>query len=392
MGTFWDAIKPELDALDAPTALSRRPGVTFGAELPVFDAFGADYDSDPATVKKVQQAINAAGYSPQLAVDGSYGPLTKAGVQWLQSQKGLTADGVIGPATLAVLGIAAPAGGASGGAPLARANVPPIAGLRDVVGQVFGAFSTKFEGFTPYLYADSKGYVTTGIGNKVDPIGAALALPWKRSDGSPASQQEITDAWNAVKNAYPGVQSTASQSLTSIRLDHDGIAQLVNGTLANFVGTLRKEYPNFDQLPAAAQLALASLAWAWGPAFATVHTTLFGQPFIDAITSQDFQRASDIMMAGSAHEESINAGIIPRNKANRELFAEAANVVAASGDFDSLSWPSAMLVPQSPLHVLASAMQNKKRTLGLAALALAFVGGLFALLYPRAKALPPRRA
>jgi hypothetical protein len=53
-------------------------------------------------VKTLQAALNALGY-PVGKPDGFYGPNTQAAVEQFQSAKGLTADGVVGPATLTAL-------------------------------------------------------------------------------------------------------------------------------------------------------------------------------------------------------------------------------------------------------------------------------------------------
>lgn len=53
-------------------------------------------------VKKLQQALAAAGFSPGKP-DGVYGPTTKVAVERFQVAKGLAEDGVVGPATLAAL-------------------------------------------------------------------------------------------------------------------------------------------------------------------------------------------------------------------------------------------------------------------------------------------------
>jgi N-acetylmuramoyl-L-alanine amidase len=54
-------------------------------------------------VKKVQHAINALGYTPQLAEDGDFGPNTEKAVRWFQNLKHIPVDGVVGPQTWALL-------------------------------------------------------------------------------------------------------------------------------------------------------------------------------------------------------------------------------------------------------------------------------------------------
>ena len=62
------------------------------------------------TVKQIQQKLKRWGYYKG-AVDGIYGPATKAAVKYFQSKNGLVADGIVGSKTLAALGISS--GGSS---------------------------------------------------------------------------------------------------------------------------------------------------------------------------------------------------------------------------------------------------------------------------------------
>lgn len=53
--------------------------------------------------KAIQARVNELGYTPQLTLDGSFGPKTAAGVAWVQAHRlgffGADVDGVVGPKT-----------------------------------------------------------------------------------------------------------------------------------------------------------------------------------------------------------------------------------------------------------------------------------------------------
>lgn len=56
-----------------------------------------------AQVSSLQEALNKAGATPPLTVDGDFGPRTEAAVKQFQERSGLRADGVYGPQTAARL-------------------------------------------------------------------------------------------------------------------------------------------------------------------------------------------------------------------------------------------------------------------------------------------------
>jgi hypothetical protein len=306
--------------------------------------FGADFGLDPSVLKEVQQKLNDLGADPPLVVDGVAGHRTTSVVKQFQAINGLTVDGVIGPQTLNKLGVST--GGMVEGIGKVATAAISIEGLKDAVVNAFASFSQTFEGAgTNFMYTDSKGYVTTGIGNLIDPLTQAMGLPWKRLDGSLATQQEIVDAWTTVKNAWPAVQSYASKSLTSLRLDADGMSQVVARKVKGNHEILRTQYPGYVNWPADAQLALHSISWAWGPGFANVWGQN-GHEFKNAVNQPkpDFVRAADVMSSASKHEESINPGIVPRNIANKKLFVNAADVQAKRANYNKLFYPGVVVV------------------------------------------------
>jgi peptidoglycan hydrolase-like protein with peptidoglycan-binding domain len=75
-------------------------GRMFGSANPSVDIGG---NISERTTADVQAAINAMGYTPPLAVDDRFGPLTTAGVKWAQARFGIEVDGIVGPDTVAHL-------------------------------------------------------------------------------------------------------------------------------------------------------------------------------------------------------------------------------------------------------------------------------------------------
>ena len=59
--------------------------------------------------------------------------------------------------------------------------------MQAVVRNAWRRFNEPLEGLTSWMYLDIKGFVTTGMGNLIDPVPAALALTWHDADGMRAS-------------------------------------------------------------------------------------------------------------------------------------------------------------------------------------------------------------
>jgi GH24 family phage-related lysozyme (muramidase) len=206
--------------------------------------------------------------------------------------------------------------------------------MRDSVAQAFRSFSVKFEGYLKFMYQDVKNLVTTGMGNLIDPIGQALSLPWVNADGSPCSQQEISDAWHAVKARTDLAQRGGGhyESVTSIRLTDEGIDKVIQSRLKSNEAVLRQRYPDYENWPADAQLGILSMSWAMGPAFKF-------PKFMGHVNASppDFTTAADDSHMST---EGNGGSLVHRNEANRQLFLNAAAVIANGADPSALYYPN----------------------------------------------------
>ena len=200
----------------------------------------------------------------------------------------------------------------------------------------FRAFNEPFEGSIPYMYLDVKGLVTVGVGNLVDPVELATALPFRfknkpgiAAPGKLSTRDQIAAEWQKLKNDTSLAKKghLACAPVTDLELDDNAINSLIAQRLAGNEGFLKRQpaFKDFDKWPADAQLALLSMAWAMGPGgFA-------GFPhFSAACQRMDFKTAA----AESKLSEAGNPGVIPRNRANVLLLSNAASVIAPGSGLD----------------------------------------------------------
>jgi len=212
-----------------------------------------------------------------------------------------------------------------------------------VIQSQFWDFSAKFEGRIAYMYLDILGLVTVGVGNLIDPVGAAQALPFrfKNNPGIAATPDQIAQEWQTLKSnsslATKGY--TACEPITQLELSNDAIDSLILARLTQNESFLKRQewFLAFDTWAADAQLGLLSMAWAMGP-----HGPGGFPNFRAACQKLDFNTAA----AECKMSEAGNPGLIPRNKANFTLFSNAAIVLAggAQGSFQpaNLYYPRAL--------------------------------------------------
>jgi GH24 family phage-related lysozyme (muramidase) len=198
----------------------------------------------------------------------------------------------------------------------------------------FCAFTNRFEGRVPFMYLDVKGLVTVGYGNLIDPLGAALGLPFERKDtpGQQVTTAEISAEWEHVKSRtdlklHGGM---AFGPITKLQITEEALQTLMNERLRTFEGILGDSFPSFAEWPADAQLGVLSMSWAMGPGFSPKYPH-----FTEACRALDWDTAADQCRMN----DDGNPGLRPRNEANVVLFRNAAASVAAGFLAETLHYP-----------------------------------------------------
>lgn len=192
-------------------------------------------------------------------------------------------------------------------------------------------FAYDLEGRVPFMYLDDArpiGLVTVGLGNLIDPLYVALALPWNRQDGTPAPREDVVRVWTRVK----GMQAMRSAGLKfrsdpSLVLSDDMIDLLVQRRLESNHAIMRKRWPEIDTWPLDAELFAHSWAWAVGA----------NSPY-----PRMTEHLRNRRFAAAATEATINpqiGTIVKRNARNQVLLQNADRVERHGLDRDVLYWP-----------------------------------------------------
>ena len=185
--------------------------------------------------------------------------------------------------------------------------------ITDVIA-AFPEWVARFEGSVPTLYQDTKGLVTVGVGNLVDPVLRAVPLPFQRPDGTLAGEEEIAAEWARVKALPPGLVARRYATPDALRLSPEAIDALVRSQLEANVERLKRSFPDLDSYPDPAVLAIFGMAWAMGAGFAAAWPK-----FSAAVRARRWRDAADQCRIRDAN--------VDRNEAHRALFLEAAEGV-----------------------------------------------------------------
>jgi GH24 family phage-related lysozyme (muramidase) len=123
----------------------------------------------------------------------------------------------------------------------------------------------EFEGCVPWMYRDTVGKVTVGVGLMLPDSKTAQTLPFVLGTRA-ATPDEISAEYARVDAMTLGRASSFYKTPTSPELTQQTIDAELSSVLERFEADLRTEFPHYDTLPDGVKMALLDMIYNLGPA------------------------------------------------------------------------------------------------------------------------------
>lgn len=125
-----------------------------------------------------------------------------------------------------------------------------------------------FEDDIPYLYVDSTGHITIGIGTMIPNLERAYSLGLHKVNGKLATQAEIRAEFSRLqalaRQNSNNLRATAYQAVTSLYLNEQERKGLLASHVQNDRRNLRNLFDNFESIPFAGQITLHNMMYNLG--------------------------------------------------------------------------------------------------------------------------------
>ena len=177
-----------------------------------------------------------------------------------------------------------------------------------------------FEGTVPWMYLDTKGFVTVGVGELLANAAKAETLAFLDPDGEASTQGAILDEFNRVSALAPAKVAAFYRSPTSPVLPHSAIDTLLMNHLNFFDGQLAGRFQNYAGFPDPAKLGLLDMIYNLGQVGLFQHFP----HFMAAVDKQDWLGA-----AANCHRVGPSQA---RNDWTQQQFLAAAAAAAPAPD------------------------------------------------------------
>jgi GH24 family phage-related lysozyme (muramidase) len=184
----------------------------------------------------------------------------------------------------------------------------------------------EFEGSIPWMYRDTAGHVTVGVGLMLPDAAAAQHLAFSLDNRS-ATADEIAAEFarvDALPMGRPALFYRAPENAPAKpELPQAEIDSLLQTVLTGFEGELKAALPGYDSFPDSVKLALLDMAYNLGPA-----GLLHGYPrLIKAVETGNWtQAAANCMRVGPG---------AARNNWTRQMFLQNAVVSTIKAEAES---------------------------------------------------------
>ena len=122
----------------------------------------------------------------------------------------------------------------------------------------------EFEGSIPWMYRDTAGHVTVGVGLMLPQAEAAASLPFEHA-GVPCSQDEIRAEFRRVDGLPMGRPAMFYRSPESPELPKSEIDALLLRVLTGFEDEVRSRLAGYAEYPEPVRMALLDMAYNLGP-------------------------------------------------------------------------------------------------------------------------------
>jgi GH24 family phage-related lysozyme (muramidase) len=123
----------------------------------------------------------------------------------------------------------------------------------------------EFEGCVAWMYRDTVGKVTVGVGLMLPDTKAAQTLPFFLGARA-ATPEEIAAEYARVDGMTLGRASSFYKTPTSLELTQQTIDSKLSSILQGFEADLRTEFPHYETLPDGVKMALLDMIYNLGPA------------------------------------------------------------------------------------------------------------------------------
>jgi hypothetical protein len=121
-----------------------------------------------------------------------------------------------------------------------------------------------WEGRANWMYLDSRGNVTIGVGQLIASAQDAIPFHFRRPNADFATNAEIEQEYNLVKTMFPGHVAAAYRRSNSLLLPDTDIDLILKRTLIECAADLSHQFADFVDFPDAVKLALLDMRFNLG--------------------------------------------------------------------------------------------------------------------------------